>query len=204
VDPAAPSDALTLVPDAIRACPALSAQPDERLMAAVRSRLDEVAFEELARRHAGRALGTARSMLGSTESAEDAVQECLLRLVRARRSYRPGMPFAPWFRTLLRNACRDELRRRLRLQSQARVPVAPASVAADPHAAAETGAAARSASQALQRLPDADRRILAMRIHGELGFDEIGAALGLSAECVRKRAYRALERLRGELAGPRR
>jgi RNA polymerase sigma factor (sigma-70 family) len=199
VDSAAPGDALALAPDTVRAGAELSALADEHLMAAVRSRLDEPAFEELARRHAGRAMNTARCMLGSAEAAEDAVQECLLRLVRARRTYRPGKPFGPWFHTLLRNACRDELRRRARQQQP--LPAVPESGTAEPHAELETAATARSATQALDRLPDADRRILMMRIHGELGFEEIGRVLGLSTECARKRAYRALERLRSDLAG---
>jgi len=44
-----------------------------------------------------------------------------------------------------------------------------------------------------------DREILVLRIHGGLDFHEIAATFGLSADATKKRAYRALDRLRRRL-----
>lgn len=168
-------------------------------MAAVRARDDGPAFDELARRHGERALGTARACLGGSAGAEDAVQECFLHMVRARRSYRPGAPFAPWFYTLLRNACRDELRRRgRRPETRPGPPERPAGT--DPCDDLVSREDARAARRAFDRLPEPEREILALRVHGGLDFPEIARITGLSAECAKKRAYRALDRLRRELA----
>jgi RNA polymerase sigma-70 factor (ECF subfamily) len=172
-----------------------AAASDESLMAAVCSDLDEPAFEELARRHAARASRMAMSILGSRDAAEDAVQECFLRLVRLRGSFRAGAGFAPWFYTMLRNACRDVLRR------EGREPgVRAASGPADPGRTAEVREAARDARRAMDRLDGDDRAILAMRVHGGLDFSQIGRSLGITPDCARKRAQRALERLRRELS----
>ena len=172
---------------------------DEEMMAAVRARADEGAFDRLVRRHGERALRAARACLGGSGGAEDAVQECFLHMVRARRSYRPGAPFAPWFYTLLRNACRDELRRRSRRpETRPEPPERPAGT--DPCDQLVAREDARAACRAFAGLPPEDREILALRVHGGLEFPEVARITGLSAECAKKRAYRALDRLRRELA----
>jgi RNA polymerase sigma-70 factor (ECF subfamily) len=168
---------------------------DEELMAAVAGRGAEAAYEALVRRHWAAAYRVALSCLGARQCAEDAVQECFLRLVRARRSYRRGAAFSPWFYTLLRNVCRDELRRRAhRPRTGAELPE-PA-WRPDPAGEAAGREAAGSALDLFVALPAADREILSLRIHAGLDFPAIARTAGLSTEATKKRAYRALERLR--------
>lgn len=178
----------------------LAGLSDERLMAAVVARAEETAFEELAARHREKAFRVALALLGHSEAAEDALQESFLHLVRARRSFRPGMRFAPWFYALVRNASRDELRRRaVRLRDPANRAEPPPQ--ADPHESLVRREACRAARRAFGQLPDADRELLALRIHGGLDFREIARVLGLAEDAAKKRAYRALDRLRRQL-GP--
>ena len=54
---------------------------------------------------------------------------------------------------------------------------------------------------ALARLPDEDRRVLALRRAGLRGQD-IGEVLGISHAAARQRQVRALDRLRLALASP--
>ncbi|MGD0089765.1 MAG: sigma-70 family RNA polymerase sigma factor [Planctomycetota bacterium] len=168
---------------------------DEEAMAAFRLSADEKLFEELVRRHTGRALLAAQAMLGDATAAEDAVQECFLRLIRARSSYEPGKPFAGWLVTILRNICRDELLRRKR-KAQAEANLQASAVAPEADSPAEEQEENQIVQASFAELPLLDREILVLRIHGGLEFHEIGARCGLSAEAAKKRAYRALERLR--------
>jgi len=178
----------------------LARSSDEKLIARFRSCPDEEAFEELARRYSASAYRAALAILGSREDAEDAVQDCFLRLIRARSSYRPGMRFSPWFFTILRNTCSDELRRRHRgPQSRGDVPE-PAEETA-PRAGLEIREEFRGARRAFHRLRRSEREVLALRIHGGLKFSEIATACGISVEAAKKRAYRGLDRLRRELDG---
>jgi RNA polymerase sigma-70 factor (ECF subfamily) len=182
---------------AAAACP--SGFSDERLMAAVVARAEERAFEELAARHREKALRVALALLGRREAAEDALQESFLHLVRARRSFRRGMRFAPWFYALVRNACRDELRRRaVRLRDPAARSEPPAQT--DPCDDLVREEDCRAAGRAFAQLPDDDRELLALRIHGGLEFGEIARVLGLAEDAAKKRAYRALDRLRRQLS----
>jgi len=160
-------------------------------MAAFRKRLDREAFNTLVRRYMERALAVARCLLGRGLSAEDAAQEAFLLVVRHRRRYRPGKPFAPWFHTILRNVCRGMRRGRSR---QAKLLAA---------------AAARRQQQGVARPPELpslaelladldadDRTVLLLRVVEGMAFEEIAAAMGISREAAKKRGQRALRRLR--------
>ena len=123
-------------------------------------------------------------------------------MVKARRSYRRGMCFSAWFYTILRNTCRDELRRsRIKLLSDCEV-LAPVEDS-DPRARLELEEEAGAATSAFALLPDAEREVLALRIYGGLKFAKIAATCGISVEAAKKRAYRGLARLRRQLAAHR-
>jgi RNA polymerase sigma-70 factor (ECF subfamily) len=177
---------------------ALAAACDEPLMAAFQATGDAAACEALFKRHLKRSHRVAMSILGNEAAAEDALAEAFLRLVRARRSYRPGASFAAWFYAILRNVCRDELRRRpmASLDGTGQPATGPE---ADPAARLEAREAHAAAARAFARLPDAEREVLALRLHGDLPFDDVAGVCGLSAEAARKRASRALARLRSFL-----
>lgn len=174
---------------------------DEELMDAFRSSGGEAVFEELLRRHRTAAWKTALAILRHRDDAEEAVQEAFLRMVRARRSWRPGRNFRSWFYAILRNVCRDELRReRPAPAGDEPGPDRPAP-ARGPHHEAEARESSRTAAAALARMPRQEREVLFLRIHGGLEFREIAAACRISEEAAKKRAGRALERLRRMLGG---
>jgi RNA polymerase sigma-70 factor (ECF subfamily) len=55
--------------------------------------------------------------------------------------------------------------------------------------------------RALERLPEAHRRVILLRYFDGLGPDEIGAAMGCSRATVAVKVHRALRTLRGALEG---
>ena len=163
---------------------------NERLMARYQKRLDEGAFAQLVERFLGPAHAVALQLLADRALAEDAVQEAFFRLVRRRERYNASLPFAPWFYAVLRNVCMDVLRRQAR----------------DAHAVREAGQerARRESGIApsgdpfglLGQLGADDQAVLALRVVEGLAFAEVAAALGISEEAAKKRAQRALRRLR--------
>src|SRR2546423_15222483 len=73
---------------------------------------EERAFRILAQRHAGRALGLARRMLGNEALAEEIVQDALLRVWINAPRWRPEAAFRTWLYLVVVNLCFNTRRRR--------------------------------------------------------------------------------------------
>lgn len=171
--------------------------PAEGLMARFQSTLNPEAMDEIVSRFIHPALNAARQILSDGVLAEDAVQETFLRLVRHPRRYDPRQPFAQWFYSVLRNICRDFLRRQSRhssgMQRLGRRPLP---------GEGPIGGNGEWIQNLLGRLPEEDRLVLLLRLQGSMSFEEIGALLGLSREAAKKRAQRGLRRLREQILVP--
>ena len=161
-------------------------------MARYQDHLDAEAFQQIVSRFLSPALAVAHQILSDRTLAEDAVQETFLRIVRRRERYVTSMPFPNWFYAILRNVCKDMLRRRTRqtklIQEVANRNAARAQPSLDP----------ADGSELLAKLPKEARAVLVLRIVHEMPFRDIAAALGISEEAAKKRAQRALRQLRKE------
>ena len=166
--------------------------PDERLMARFASRLDRAAFDELVARFTRPALAVARRLLPGSGLAEDAVQEAFLRLVRARDTYEPHRPFAPWFYAVVRSAAVDLARR----EARHREAVDGLAARTPRRAAPQPAAQGTGADDLLARLSPGERDVLVLRLIEGLPFRDVAAALDISEEAAKKRAQRGLTRLR--------
>lgn len=162
-------------------------------MARYQKRLDAQAFERIVSQFLRPALAVARQFLSDAALAEDAVQEAFLRVVRKRRQYEPSRPFAGWFYAILRNVCRDMLRRRGR---QSRLLAEAAERTESWVAQPQT--ARVDMLDLLATLPEDARAVLLLHIVEGLAFRDVAAALGISEEAAKKRAQRALRKLRDE------
>jgi len=161
-------------------------------MVRFQSRLDSYAFDRLVSAYMKPAVGAARQILSDRAMAEDAVQESFLRVIRKRDQYIPGSPFSCWFYTIVRNVCLDMLRKCNR-EREAIGQVAVRRRHTSP------GAGLPQIPELLNVLGRRDRDVLVLRIVHGLGFREVGAALGISEEAAKKRAQRALRRLRASI-----
>jgi len=166
----------------------------ESLMRRFQDRLDAEAFDEIVRRFTAPALAAARQILSDPSLAEDAVQETFLRVVRGRRKYCPTKPFSSWFYAICRNVCTDMLRRQAR---QAKL-VATAADCRPP--ASRAPWEGLDVPDLLAKLPHGDRTVLTLRIVHGFSFRDVAAAVGISEEAAKKRAQRALRRLREDSA----
>ena len=136
----------------------------------------------------------ALAIIRNRTDAEDAVQDAALKGLRARDGYDRARPFKGWFLAILRNCCRDLLRRRK--ASAARVvpldeqtmPLAPQSLGSSPdewgHLAAAIG-----------RLPSPHQQILHLKYFGGCSYAEIAGALDIPQGTVMSRLHAARQAL---------
>jgi RNA polymerase sigma-70 factor (ECF subfamily) len=145
-------------------------------------------LEPLLRRSAAYAYAIVRHR----EDAEDAVQEAAIKGLRAFPRYDPSRPFLGWWLTILRNCCRDLLRRRQCRPSA----VTPDRVDLVP----QTSACVRQDDDlraAMDRLSDAHREILELRYFGGCSYREIASVLGIPEGTVMSRLHAARQALAG-------
>ncbi len=134
---------------------------------------DDAAFTVLVERHRGELHGYCRRLLSSSDRAEDALQEALLRAWRARSNFAGRATFRTWLYRIATNACLDEMRRdrwqhrrpipatRLDGFDDADQPREPASTDPGPDALLETGEAVESACRTIiALLPPKQRAVL--------------------------------------------
>jgi RNA polymerase sigma-70 factor (ECF subfamily) len=139
--------------------------------------------------------------LFDANAVEDVVQNVFVSLHRARHTYRPERPFAPWVNAISRNAVIDAIRERGRVGQrevslQADGVPEPAAAPAAPHEAPLDPAL----RHALERLPAAQRQAVGL-IHLEgLSVAEAAARAGVSKSALKVRAHRGYRALRTLLA----
>ena len=178
--------------------PAAGSPGDGELVARAQ-RGDLVAFGDLVRRYEATAVRVASVVCGSA-AAEDAAQEGFIRAFRSLRRFEPGRPFRPWLLRIVVNTAKNRVRSEQRhLLLSLRAPRA--DVAEDAGFEGVLAESRRAAlAEALIRLPERDRLVLAYRWFEEMSEREIADALGVRPGTVKSRLSRAMARLRDELA----
>lgn len=152
-----------------------------------------------------------RRRLGDDVAAEDVVQEVLLSVHRARRTYRPERPFDPWLFAIARNAIIDFQRMRARRWQKEEVlpeddllqDASPVVHGLESAEREKPGSELSPAlDEALAKLPEAQREAVKM-IHVE-GLSVLEAALRakVSPGALRVRAHRGYRALRTLLGRP--
>lgn len=162
---------------------------------------DQAAALVLTRRLTPRVLALATRMLRDAAEAEDVAQEAMLRLWRAAPEWRDGEAKpSTWLHRVAANLCIDRLRKRKR----AGPPLEDVDEPADPQPGAEArldaGDRAAAVRAALARLPDRQRRAVALRHFDGLGNPEIAAAIGVTVEAVESLLVRARRSLARDIA----
>ena len=159
---------------------------------------DERAFRVLAERHAGRALGLARRILGNEAMAEDIVQDAFLRVWINAPRWRPQAQFRTWLYRIVVNLCLNAKRR------PGDLPLDAAGHAADPAPFADAQLEARERDRrlaaAVEALPERQRAAIVLTYREGLGNAEVADVLDTSISGVETLLVRAKRALRAAFA----
>jgi RNA polymerase sigma-70 factor (ECF subfamily) len=166
---------------------------DHDLMARI-ARGDARAFRMLAQRHAGRALGLARRILGNEAVAEEIVQDAFLRVWTNAPRWRPEAAFRTWLYRIVVNLCLNAKRRPSDLPLEAAGDIADPAAAAD--ARLETGERDRRLAAAVDALPERQRAAIVLTYQEGLSNAEVAAVLDASVSGVETLLVRAKRALR--------
>jgi RNA polymerase sigma-70 factor (ECF subfamily) len=181
-------------------------ESDAEIMARVQAGELEC-FAALIQRYQPALLRVARSRLGDATWAEDAVQETLLAVYRARQTYDPRRNFRTWLWTILINQCHAHSQKRsrwLRIFSWGAPSDSDDPDVPEQSVDEQVGqpldrlmAAERTAllEELLAQLPTPQADALRLRFFGELKFQEIADATGCSLLTAKNRVRVGLLRL---------
>jgi RNA polymerase sigma factor (sigma-70 family) len=133
------------------------------------------------------------AILGSPADAQDALQNTMVKVLRALPGEEREIDLKPWLYRIAHNESIELLRRRRPFeQLDPELTTGGGSLAED----AEARERLRRLIADLEQLPDRQRGALVMRELGGLDFEEIGAAIGTSPATARQTLYEARQNLR--------
>jgi RNA polymerase sigma-70 factor (ECF subfamily) len=169
-----------------------SEPPIDELLAVRAGEGDEDAFATLVQRHVGPLLQLAERLLGNRAEAEDAVQDGFVSAWRRLPEFRGEARFKTWIYRIVTNRCLNLLRSRRPVVplDGSPEPAAP-DHQASPERVAESRAATSALFQALSRLSPEQRACWVLRELNGQTYEEIAELVGISAQAVRGRIFRA-------------
>jgi len=150
---------------------------------------DERAFAAIFDRYHQRLYRYCLAIVGEAQDAQDALQNTMVRVLRALPGEERKLELKPWLYRIAHNESIELLRRRRETRPLEGMELAsPGSSLAED---AMTRDRLRRLISDLDQLPERQRGALVMRELAGLDFAEIGAALGTSASVVRQTLYEA-------------
>ena len=172
-----------------RRSPLLKLQGDEKLIAMARSG-NPGAFETIVDRYQGRLLGFCRQMLGSTEDAEDVLQEVFVNAYRAMLADEREINLRPWLYRIARNRCLNHLRKPT-ADAQESMDMVPEVDAASTAERVHNREEFRQILSDVNKLPETQRSALLLREMDALSYEEIAAAMDTTVPSVKSLLVRA-------------
>src|SRR6202012_4418818 len=172
-----------------RKSPLLKLQGDEKLIAMARSG-NAGAFEMIVDRYQGRLLGFCRQMLGSTEDAEDVLQEVFVNAYRAMLADEREINLRPWLYRTARNRCLNHLRKPS-ADAQESMDMVPEVEAASTAEKVHNREEFRQIIADVNKLPETQRSPLLLREMDALPYEEIADAMETTVPSVKSLLVRA-------------
>jgi RNA polymerase sigma factor (sigma-70 family) len=153
---------------------------------------DERAFAAIFRRYHQPLYRFCLTIVGNPEDAQDALQNTMIKVLRALPGEERRIDLKPWLYRIAHNESIDLLRRRRETRQLDVEQVAPGYGLAEDAATRER---LRRLLVDLRELPERQREVLVMREMSGLDFDEIAVAIESSAAVARQTLYEARQSL---------
>jgi len=154
---------------------------------------DERAFAAIFRRYHQPLYRFCLAIVGNPEDAQDALQNTMVKVLRALPGEERRIDLKPWLYRIAHNESIDLLRRRRETSQLDVEQVAPGYGLAEDAATRER---LRRLVTDLRELPERQRQVLVMREMSGLDFDEIAVAVESSPAVARQTLYEARQSLR--------
>jgi RNA polymerase sigma factor (sigma-70 family) len=164
-------------------------QGDEKLIAMVRAG-NAGAFEAIVDRYQGRLLGFCRQMLGSTQDAEDVLQEVFVNAYKAMLRDEREINLRPWLYRIARNRCLNQLRKPT-ADAQESMDMVPAVEASSTAERVHNREEFRQILGDVNKLPETQRSALLLREMDALSYEEIATAMETTVPSVKSLLVRA-------------
>jgi RNA polymerase sigma factor (sigma-70 family) len=172
-----------------RRSPLLRFQDDEKLVALTR-RGHQHAFDTLVERYQSRLLGFCRQMLGSTEDAEDVLQEVFVAAYNAMVADERPIAVRPWLYRIARNRCLNHLRKPT-ADGQDTMDTHPHMNGVTTHERVQNREEFRSLLADVGDLPETQRSALLLREIDAMSYEEIAKAMDTTVPGVKSLLVRA-------------
>ncbi|WP_035607307.1 sigma-70 family RNA polymerase sigma factor [Haloferula sp. BvORR071] len=171
---------------------------DRELLDRFITRHDDAAFRQLVERHLAVVHGVARRVTGNEELARDVAQNSFLRLAQRAALIPKDLSLAAWLHRVTHHLAIDLVRSEERRKKRELISLDPALMDTSPSPV--WSELAPVIDNLVNRLPAADRDLLLLRYYRNEPHAAVARQLGLSEAATKKRAARALEKLRALLA----
>ena len=132
----------------------------------------------------------AHSLSRNAADADDLTQSTVERALRARGQWKPGSRLDSWLYRIMRNLWIDTARFRARRQKFEAPAEEVERLGADPTEGLEASAELRRVMQAMERLPDEQREVVALILVEGFGYRETAEMLELPIGTVSSRLVR--------------
>ena len=183
---------------------AISAAADERQLVRRAQRGDKESFEVLVERHQHRVFAVARGILKRQEDVEDIAQQVFVKAYFSLKRFDQRAAFSTWLYKITVNECWDLLRKRKARplvyeadfsEEQSRLFSATEQKADSGPDTSERMAMRQRLDNMLAQLDDRDRAMLILKEVEGFSVEEIADSLGLNANTVKVRLFRARRRI---------
>ena len=180
------------------------AAADERQLIRRAQKGDKVAFEVLVQRHQHRVFAVARGILKRQEDVEDIAQQVFVKAYFSLKRFDQRAAFSTWLYKITVNECWDLLRKRKARpliyeadfsEEQSRQFSATEQRANSGPDTSERMAMRQRLDNMLAQLDERDRAMLVLKEVEGFSVEEIAETLGLNANTVKVRLFRARRRI---------
>lgn len=172
-----------------RKSPLLKLKGDEQLVALVRSG-NSGAFDIIVDRYQGRLLGFCRQMIGSTEDAEDVLQEVFVNAYKAMIADNREINLRPWLYRIARNRSLNHLRKP-KADAHESMDMVPMTVEGGTAEKVHNREEFRQLLKDVTKLPETQRAALLLREIDALSYEEIAEAMDTTVPSVKSLLVRA-------------